>query len=86
MRNKIILLVFTVALNIWEVAAQGCSQCKIISTQQSSPNEMDETAFTSNINYGIVYLMAFPYLLIMFFYRKQIITFFKNYLTKKRAV
>lgn len=86
MRNKIILFLFTVALNVWNVAAQGCSQCKIISAQQSTGNEMDETAFTSNINYGIMYLMAFPYLLIMFFYRKQIIHFLKSRLTKKRVI
>lgn len=85
MKNKILFTFFSIALSIWEVAAQGCSQCKIISTQQSAPNEMDETAFTENINYGILYLMAFPYLLIMFFYRKQIIHFFKTKVFKKQA-
>ena len=60
--------------------AQGCSQCRLLTEQGA---EVDENAFGSNINYGILYLMLIPYLLIMFLFRKQIITFFKKRILKK---
>jgi len=60
--------------------AQGCSQCRMLSEQSS---ELDEASFTSNINYGILYLMILPYLLIMFLFRKRILRFFKSLLAKK---
>ena len=41
-------------------------------------NEMDETAFGTNINSGILYLMIIPYLLILFLFRKQIVGLFKK--------
>ncbi|HRO76005.1 MAG TPA: hypothetical protein PLP27_07665 [Crocinitomicaceae bacterium] len=85
MKNKILLTVVLFAFNTWELLAQGCSQCKIISAQQSSPTEMDETAFTSNINYGILYLIAFPYLIILFFYRKQVMSFLKSFFNKQTS-
>lgn len=85
MKNKILLTLVVLAFSTWELLAQGCSQCKIISSQQSSPTEIDETAFTSNINYGIMYLMAFPYLIILFFYRKQVMNFFKTFFNKQTS-
>lgn len=54
---------------------QGCSQCKMLAEQGS---ELDEASFGTNINYGILYLMAIPYLAIMFLFRKRIILFFKK--------
>jgi hypothetical protein len=40
--------------------------------------ELGESSFTSNINFGILYLMAVPYLLLTFLFRKRIIGFFKG--------
>lgn len=84
MKNKIIVALAILAFNVWEVAAQGCSQCKIIAAQQSSPTELDEAALASNVNYGIMYLMAFPYLMILFFYRKPVINYFKTKIFNKK--
>jgi len=86
MKNKIILTVLTLMFGAWELLAQGCSQCRMLSEQQSSPTELDESAFSSNINYGIMYLMIIPYLLIMFLLRKQIIRYFKKHFGKKTTV
>jgi hypothetical protein len=58
---------------------QGCSQCKLLAEQGS---ELDENSFGSNINNGILYLMAIPYLLLLFLFRNRIIRFFKG---KKEA-
>ena len=66
------LLLFVVGFGY----SQGCSQCKLLTEQGS---ELDENSFGTNINYGILYLMVIPYLLLMwFFFRKRIIAFFKK--------
>ena len=54
---------------------QGCSQCKLMAEQGS---ELDEASFGSNINYGILYLMAMPYIILFFLFRKKIFLFFKE--------
>jgi hypothetical protein len=54
---------------------KGCSQCKLLAEQGS---ELDENSFGSNINNGILYLMAIPYLLLLFLFRNRIIRFFKG--------
>lgn len=70
------LLLIVVALIATDLAwGQGCSQCRMMSEQSA---ELGEDSFTSNINFGILYLMAVPYLLIMFLFRKRIIGFFKG--------
>lgn len=70
------LLVVCIALVAADVAwGQGCSQCRMMSEQGT---ELGENSFTSNINFGILYLMAVPYLLLTFLFRKRIIGFFKG--------
>ena len=54
---------------------QGCSQCRLVMEQAS---EADENSFGSNINKGILFLMAIPYLIIMFLFRHHIIRFVKQ--------
>jgi hypothetical protein len=74
----VLLIAFVFVTDV--LLAQGCSQCKLLSEQGS---EVDENSFGSNINFGILYLMIIPYLLIMFLFRKQIIAFFKKLFAKK---
>lgn len=62
-----------------EVVAQGCSQCKLIAEQGS---ELDESSFGSNINYGILWLMVIPYILLFIFFRKRIVNLFKSLTTR----
>lgn len=64
------------------VFGQGCSQCKLISEQGSGHGGMDEASFGSNINMGILYLMAVPYILLLIFFRKKIISGFRNLIGK----
>lgn len=59
--------------------SQGCSQCKMLAEQGS---ELDEASFGTNINYGILYLMVVPYILLVIFFRKRILRVFKA-LTEK---
>lgn len=60
--------------------AQGCSQCKLLAEQGS---ELDESSFGENINFGILYLMVIPYLLILFLFRKKIIALLKKIVFRK---
>ena len=70
MNKKVILLVVLLLCLIdVEVFAQGCSQCKLVSEQAT---ELDEASFGTNINYGILYLMIIPYILLMFLFRNKI--------------
>jgi len=69
-----------IAIVLWNFSyGQGCSQCKLLTEQGS---ELDEDSFGSNINTGILYLMVIPYLLIMFLFRKRIISFFRSLIKK----
>lgn len=79
MKKAVLFLVLIVVFA--EVSwGQGCSQCRMLSDQSS---ELGEDAFTSNINIGILYLMAVPYLLLMFLFRKRIMRFLKSLFGKK---
>lgn len=61
---------------------QGCSQCKLIAEQSAGKGGSDEATFGTNINYGILYLMAIPYLLLMLFFRKRIVSGFRSLIGK----
>jgi hypothetical protein len=74
--KRALLLIAILAFIATDIAwGQGCSQCRMMSEQSA---ELGEDSFTSNINIGILYLMAVPYLLLMFLFRKRIIGFFKG--------
>lgn len=55
--------------------AQGCSQCKLLAEQST---EVGEASFGTNINKGILFLMAIPYILLFILFRKRIIQFFRS--------
>jgi hypothetical protein len=74
MRKLLVLAVLLIVVASM-VYGQGCSQCKMLAEQGS---ELDENSFGTNINTGILYLMAFPYLILMFLFRHRIIAFFKK--------
>ena len=59
--------------------SQGCSQCKLVASQGS---ELSEDSFGTNINWGILYLMIIPYILLMVFFRKPIVRFLKKVFKK----
>lgn len=75
MKQKFILSFVLFILGISKVFSQGCSQCRMLAAQGSTA---DEASFGTNINYGIIYLMVIPYLMLMFLFRKQIIRFIKS--------
>jgi len=82
MKKWIFTAAVFVALGAQDLYAQGCSQCKLLAEQGS---ELDEASFGSNINAGILYLLIIPYLLIMFLFRKKIVSFFRTRVFKRKA-
>lgn len=81
------ILIIVVILLIADVSfGQGCSQCKLLAEQASGNfNEVDETSFGHNINYGIMLLMTLPYILLFVFFRKQIVGLFKSLVSRPNA-
>lgn len=76
MKKKHLILVVLVALFLADFSfGQGCSQCKLLAEQGS---ELDESSFGTNINYGILYIMIIPYILLFLFFHKRIIAFLKS--------
>lgn len=73
--KKVFFLAILVLLVVDFTFAQGCSQCKLLAEQGA---ELDENAFGSSINSGILYLLAIPYVLLMFLFRHRIVRFLKR--------
>jgi Na+/alanine symporter len=46
---------------------------------------VDDTTFASNINSGILYLMAFPYIILLILFRKQITRFLKSFFAQAKS-
>jgi hypothetical protein len=74
-KKVIFLLVIGSMLFTLDAFGQGCSQCKMLAEQSS---ELDEASFGSNINMGILYLMAIPYILLFVLFRKRIFSFARS--------
>ncbi len=69
----LLLLLFLPA----DLLAQGCSVCK--AAVETNDNGLSGAqAIGHGLNSGILYLMAVPYLLIFFAFRKKIFSFFRE--------
>lgn len=71
-KKYVLVLIAVFAIDF--VFSQGCSQCKLLAEQGS---ELDEDSFGNNINYGILYLMIIPYILLLILFRKRIVRLFR---------
>ncbi|NRA11106.1 MAG: hypothetical protein HRT57_04020 [Crocinitomicaceae bacterium] len=80
---KKVVLLLVVLLIVDQLFAQGCSQCKMLAEQGQKGDELGEGSFGTTLNYGILYLMAIPYILLMFFFRKRFARLFRALTTKK---
>lgn len=76
---KVFALVIFFSVSIDVAFGQGCSQCKLLAEQGA---ELDEASFGTNINYGILYLMIVPYLLLFALFHKRIFAFLKRRFAK----
>lgn len=57
-----------------------CSQCKLVAEASGVDKDAEILGITNttNINQGILYIMAVPYIILMFLFRKQISRLFKG--------
>lgn len=62
-----------------EAVAQ-CSQCKLLAEQSGNPadDKLLGDSGGNNINSAILYIMAVPYIILTFLFRKQIKRLFKH--------
>jgi hypothetical protein len=70
----VILFVVLVLVLLPNIGEAQCSMCK--AAVQSSMDQ--ENSVARGINKGILYLMAVPYLLLAFIFRKQIASLWRN--------
>ena len=66
--TQIFVIIF-LSFFVFDAFGQGCSQCKMLSEQAA---ELDEASFGTNINWGILYLMLIPYILLLVLFRKRL--------------
>ena len=71
-----LIFLFTVFL-LWQVDlfSQGCSMCRATAEGAS---ETTEGSVGEQLNVGILYLMAIPYIIIFIVFRKKIVSFFRE--------
>jgi hypothetical protein len=67
----LLLIVFVLIPNVTEAQ---CAMCK--ASVESSQGQKNSVA--GGLNTGILYLMAIPYFLIAFIFRKQIVSLWRN--------
>lgn len=60
--------------------SQGCSQCRMMADQST---EVSANDFGRNINTGILFLIAIPYCILMFLFRKQLLRLIRRMLPSK---
>ena len=75
MKRTILLIIVAIFLINFGADAQ-CSQCKLLAEQASMDDEI-LGAKPSTINTAILYIMAVPYIILTFLFRKQIARLFK---------
>jgi hypothetical protein len=70
MNKRAVILILLVLIIADLSFGQGCSQCKLVAEQGSN---LEESSYASNINYGILFLVAIPYIIIFTVFHKPII-------------
>jgi hypothetical protein len=72
-KQYFIFAILTLLVLLPNMTEAQCSMCK--ASVESSQGQKNSVA--GGINQGILYLMAVPYLLLAFFFRKQLVTVWK---------
>ncbi|PHR49637.1 MAG: hypothetical protein COA32_00470 [Fluviicola sp.] len=76
----VVILLISVFLFIDLDAMAQCSQCKLLAEQSGNPadDKLLGDSGGNNINSAILYIMAVPYIILSFLFRKQIKRLFKR--------
>lgn len=76
-----LVLVALMFVFAYEADAQGCAMCKLNS--KAASEEVD-SSIGEQINAGILYLLAVPYLILFVAFRKKILSFLRELKTAGR--
>lgn len=78
--KRVLFILVVLFFTVYSFYGQ-CAMCKAAaeSDLQNNPNSV-----TKGINDGIIYLMLIPYILMGFFFRKEIIRFIKGIRNKEK--
>ena len=74
----ITLCVIAIVLFLADDSIAQCSMCRKIATDGANSKVV-----AASLNKGILYLLAMPYCLLAFFFRKQILGFARSLVAKK---
>jgi hypothetical protein len=75
-------IVILIVLAVYSTAGSVMGQCAMCKQAASSNLDKDPTSLAKNLNTGILYLMAVPYILIAFIFRKQIVALWRSWRSK----
>jgi len=75
--RQVILALFLILVFIFP--DQSVAQCAMCKSAAESSIKNDPSSMAKNLNTGILYLMAVPYLAIAFIFRKQIVALYKRW-------
>lgn len=82
LKHSLLFSISILMFLLWPLDAEAqCAMCK--AAVESSQGQANSVA--AGINKGILYLMAIPYLLLMFIFRKQLIALWKSFRGKEES-
>jgi len=73
--NRKIIFLFFLLLIIADVTYGQCSMCKKVAGDASGEGD---NSVGQQLNFGILYLMAIPYIILFIVFRKKIFSFFRE--------
>lgn len=79
LRRIIVLLIVFIILVISQDVFGQCSQCKLLAEQSATGDDEILGTKGSTLNTAILYIMAVPYIILIFLFRKQIVRLFKYF-------
>ena len=77
--NRATRIFILIVLAVYSTAGSVMGQCAMCKQAASSNLDRDPTSMAKNLNTGILYLMAVPYILIAFIFRKQIVSLWRSW-------
>ena len=84
-KNKLLPL-FSCLVVLLVISADSYAQCAMCSkVAESDMTKGHPAAVSKNINVAILYLMAIPYLALIIYFRKQLISLYKSFRTRRKA-
>ncbi len=83
--KRIALLTILIILCCVFVTPELQAQCSMCKQAAASSLDKNPNSLARSLNSGILYLMAIPYVLIAFIFRKQIVSLYKKWRYKETS-